>query len=303
MSFFSRYWLIFAALFMVIFTLISVFSHPKPTLTEPALRIGISPFKQAIAGIGIVEPQSEIIAIGTTIPGIISQIYVHVGQKVKANEALFTIDSRDATARYNAENARLDYAKAALEESKNQLKFYENVGDKRAISAEEITQRKDKVALATARVNEVQASLNVIAMEIERLTVKSPIDANILKISTHLGEYAPTGILKDPLIIEGQTDLMHVRVEVDESNAQGFSPKAKAVGFLRGYNPEQIPLVFVRVEPLLTSKKSLSNQGNELVDTRVLVVIYSFNNKNVNAYNGQQMDVYIDHEEKPVVPK
>lgn len=288
---------------MIIFTIISVFSHPKPTLEEPVLQVASSPFKESIAGTGIIEPQSEIIAIGTTMPGIVTKIYVEVGQKVKKNAPLFTIDSRDAIVRFNAEKAKMAYEIAVLNESKHQLQFYEHVEDKRAISSEDMVRRKDQVAIHEARVQEVQATLDIIAMEINRLTVKSPIDATILRISTHLGEYAPTGVLSNPLLIEGNTDIMHVRVEVDEANAQGFTSKAKAVGFLRGYNAKKIPLEFVRVEPLLTSKKSLSNQSNELEDTRVLIIIYSFHNESINAYNGQQMDVYIDHENKPAVPK
>jgi len=98
------------------------------------------------------------------------------------------------------------------------------------------------------------------------------------------------------LIIVGNTNVMHVRVEVDETNSQGLSPQAKAVGFLRGIGSGAIPLYYIRTEPLLASKKSLSNQGSELVDTRVLVIIYSFNNEKIGAYIGQQMDVYIDYE-------
>jgi multidrug resistance efflux pump len=205
--------------------------------------------------------------------------------------------------RFNAEKAKMVYEIAALNESKHQLQFYEHVEDKRAISNEEMVRRRDQVAIHEARVQEAQARLDVIEMELNRLTVKSPIDASILQISTHLGEYAQTGVLSNPLLIVGNTDMMHVRVEVDETNAQGISPKAKAVGFLRGYNAKKITLKFVRVEPLLTSKKSLSNQTNELEDTRVLIIIYSFHNENINAYNGQQMDVYIDHENKQAIPK
>lgn len=281
---------------MLVYTLISIFSHPKPELAEPSLPVATSPFKNYIAGIGVTEPQSENIAIGTSLPGIITEVYVHVGQKVKVNDPLFKIDSRDAQARYASQKAKLAYAIAAARESKNQLKLYESVDDKRAISVEELTRRRDKAAIDEANIEDAQASLDVVATEIERLTVKSPINGSVLKVSARPGEYAPAGALAEPLIILGNISVMHVRVEIDETNSQGLSPKAKAVGFLRGYNSGSIPLYYVRTEPLLSPKKSLSNQGGELVDTRVLVVVYSFNNIDVGAHIGQQMDVYIDYE-------
>lgn len=281
---------------MLIYTLVSIFSHPGPELAEPSLPVATSPFKNYIAGIGVTEPQSENIAIGTSLPGIITKVYVRVGQKVKVNDPLFKIDSRDAQARLASQRAKLAYAIAVARESKNQLKLYESVDDKRAISVEELTRRRDKAALDEANIDDAKAAVDVVTTEIERLTVKSPINGTILKVSARLGEYAPAGALAEPLIIVGNINVMHVRVEIDETNSQGLSPQAKAVGYLRGYNSGSIPLYYVRTEPLLASKRSLSNQGSELVDTRVLVIIYSFNNVNVGAHIGQQMDVYIDYE-------
>jgi hypothetical protein len=41
-------------------------------------------------------------------------------------------------------------------------------------------------------------------------------------------------------------------------------------------------------------KKSLTGDSTELVDTRVLQVIYRIDDKNVPVFVGQQMDVFID---------
>lgn len=301
-SIFKRPWLIVLAVIMLIYTLISIFSHPKPKLAEPSLPVAMSPFKNTIAGVGSIEPESENIAIGTSISGIITKVYVTVGQKVKVNEPLFTIDSRDASARLTSQRAKLTYAQALATEAQNQLRLYERIDDKRAISVEELTRRRDKVALNNANVDDAKAALNIVETEIDRLTVKSPINGTVLKVSARLGEYAPTGILAVPLMIIGNTEVMYVRVEVDETNSQGLSPDAKAVGFLRGYDSQSIPLKYVRTEPLLTSKRSLSNKGSELVDTRVMVILYSFDNVKIRAHVGQQMDVYIDYE-KNIAPK
>jgi hypothetical protein len=53
-------------------------------------------------------------------------------------------------------------------------------------------------------------------------------------------------------------------------------------------------LEFVRFEPYVIPKKSLTGDSIERVDTRVLQVIYRIRDAEPSVYVGQQMDVYID---------
>jgi hypothetical protein len=53
-------------------------------------------------------------------------------------------------------------------------------------------------------------------------------------------------------------------------------------------------LRFVRVEPMVVPKKSLTGDNTERVDTRVLQVIYAIERSEYPAYVGQQLDVFID---------
>ena len=53
-------------------------------------------------------------------------------------------------------------------------------------------------------------------------------------------------------------------------------------------------LTFVRVEPYVVPKKSLTGDASERVDSRVLQVIYSIANPCCPLYVGQQVDAFID---------
>ena len=48
-----------------------------------------------IAGSGLVEARRENIPIGVNIPGVVTEVHVKKGQKVKAGDPLFRIDDRD----------------------------------------------------------------------------------------------------------------------------------------------------------------------------------------------------------------
>ena len=92
----------------------------------------------------------------------------------------------------------------------------------------------------------------------------------------------------------GNLHPLHVRVDIDEHDAPRFRPGAAARASLRGTPEVSYPLQFVRVEPYVVPKKSLTGDNTERVDTRVLQVIYDLDVKDRPIYVGQQMDVFID---------
>jgi hypothetical protein len=64
---------------------------------------------------------------------------------------------------------------------------------------------------------------------------------------------------------------------------------------LKGDPTTRFPLEFVRVEPFVVPKKSLTGENTERIDTRVLQVIYRVApGAGPRLYVGQQVDVYID---------
>jgi hypothetical protein len=85
-----------------------------------------------------------------------------------------------------------------------------------------------------------------------------------------------------------------VRVDVDENDAWRFQPASKAAAFVRGNRELKADLSFVRVEPYVLPKRSLTGESTERVDTRVLQVVYAFDRGVIPVYVGQQMDVFIE---------
>ena len=73
----------------------------------------------------------------------------------------------------------------------------------------------------------------------------------------------------------GRLKPLHVRVDVDEHEAWRVRPDAKATAAVRGNaESESRRSTFVRFEPFVVPKKSLTGESTERVDTRVLQVIY-----------------------------
>jgi HlyD family secretion protein len=151
--------------------------------------------------------------------------------------------------------------------------------------------------VARAAVDLAQAQVEQTKTEIDRATVRAPIDGQVLQVSVHPGEYvgAQPG---QTLFMIGDLTRHHVRVDVDEHDIPRFKPGAAAKAYLRGHAQIELQLSFVRVEPYVTPKKSLTGDNTERVDTRVLQVIYAVDPCDQPLYIGQQVDAFIDLTDK-----
>jgi hypothetical protein len=112
-------------------------------------------------------------------------------------------------------------------------------------------------------------------------------------VNVRPGEFVG-GQWKQSLIVLGNVTQLHARVDIDEHDIPRFRPESTAKAMLKGWPQDVYNLKFVRVEPYVIPKRSLTNENTERVDTRVLQVIYSIDTQGRRLYVGQQLDVFID---------
>ena len=282
-------------------------NQPVP-VAQPVAVPANSPFPTFIAGAGIVEAKSQNISIGTPLGGIVQQVPVKVGDMVKAGDILFRIDDRETLAELGVRKANLARSKAAVGEAeasaidtKTLLELIEAVTDRRAISTEDLDRRRNAHLLAKARLEsaraqvlQTEAELASTQTTLERLVVRAPVAGEVLQVNIRPGEFAPAGVGNSALMVLGNLDQLHIRVDIDENDAWRFRKEGNAVAYLRGNRQFKTDLKLVWVEPYVVPKKSLTGDSTERVDTRVLQALYSFNRATLPAYVGQQMDVFIE---------
>jgi multidrug resistance efflux pump len=148
-------------------------------------------------------------------------------------------------------------------------------------------------AIARATVEQARAQIEQTKADLERSLVRASVDGQVLQVNVRPGEYAgaPPG---QALVVLGNLKRLHVRVDIDENDIPRFKPGAPAKAAPRGDPTQQFPMSFVRVEPYVIPKKSLTGDNTERVDTRVLQVIYAVDASDQPIYVGQQLDVFID---------
>ncbi|WP_314955771.1 efflux RND transporter periplasmic adaptor subunit [Bradyrhizobium cosmicum] len=265
----------------------------------------------------MIEASTRNVSISTPTSGVVGKVNEKVGDRVKQGQALFHINGCDLETQLATRQAATTLAKLQIREAelslanaRRRLDQAKPLHDRNVISPDEFAGRGYDAALSDARAASARANADLAAAQlqeaeaaVERLTVRAPIAGDILQVNVAPGEYAQTGALSKPLILMGDTQTLHVRIDIDENDAWRFTPGTPAKGFLRGNSAISFDLRFAYVEPFVVPKSSLTGLSAERVDTRVLQVIYSVSKGNLPLYVGQQVDVYVKADDSAVAPR
>jgi len=135
-------------------------SKPVHKPTVPPAAPPESTSEDTVAAVGLVEPESEHVALSCPVSGMVTSLYVKAGDRVKKGERLFTVDDRDL-------NAELQVKRAALSLSEARLQKLEQ-----APRPEEVPPAEAKVAEAKALLADAELQVRLINSVSDRRAVK-----------------------------------------------------------------------------------------------------------------------------------
>lgn len=297
-----------------------------------------------IAGLGEVQAAGEPVAVGTPVSGLVREVSVVAGTRVRKGDVLFAIDDRELKAELAMREAavrvaesrlkramagtrpedlpparaKVEAGKVAVARAEDAFARIAALRGSSAISQDEyksrqftVQQAKAELAdaaavlarleagtwsfdieLAEAEVGQARATADRVKADLDRLVVRAPVDAAVLRVAARVGEYQTAGSEVPPVLL-GTDGPCQVRVQVDEEDAGRVTEGAAAEGYVRGRDRTRVPLRFVRIEPRVVPKASVTGGKGERVDTRVLVVVYEIADAAVRVYPGQKLDVFI----------
>ena len=279
--------------------------NPGPVSAPPR-----SPYTRTVASTGLIEASRENVKVAAPREGLVTRVFVKVGDAVKAADPLFQIDDREVRARIRLLEAQVASlrSQAGVDQSliadlDDQVKRFAQLGRDRVATEDEVKRREFLLATAKARAAATAAAIAAAeeavrqaGTDLEILTVRAPRDGRLLQVNLREGEFASVKSA-EPLMLLGDIDRFQVRAEVDEQDAVLILGDQPAVASLKGHSDLRMTLRFVRIEPYVVPKRSLTGDSLERVDTRVLQVVYAFERPAFPVYVGQQVDVFIQRPE------
>jgi len=287
-------------------------AEPPPPVPPPT-----SPFGHTVAGAGIVEPNNHAsgtsaVSVGSQVAGVVTQVHVTIGQEVKAGELLLQLDPRqaDADLRVREASVPVNEAQVRAAEATYQTQRDQSERDKQLSTTQLAEQDRfahtqaylnagAQVGLAKANLALARAQVDQGRTNVELLQVRAPSDGTVLQVNVRPGEYVTT-FAGQPLVLLGNLQPLHVRVNIDEEDLPRLRLDAPARARIRGdASREEVMLRFVRLEPFVVPKMSLTGANTERVDTRVVQLIYAVEPgsrlvREKKVLVGLLLDVFID---------
>lgn len=183
------------------------------------------------------------VEIRPRVAGYLDAIHFREGGVVNEGDLLFTIDDREYVAAVNVARANLVRAETRVELAEQELERSERLIEARAISAEELDQRRGERLSAVADVNSAQAQLVQAELNLSFANITAPITGRIGAALIRPGNLVTPGdtllttlVSIDPVYVtfEGDED---VYLKYEAASRSGNRPSSRDVA-----NPVQIAL-------------------------------------------------------------
>lgn len=134
---------------------------------------------------------TNVIEVAPDVSGLIVDVRVADNQAVTQGQVLFVIDSARFQLALNQAEATLAQRKATLDEARREFVRNRGLGD--LVAKEVYEESQTRVDTAAASVQEAQVALGVARLNLERATIKSPVDGYLSDRAPRVGEYAASG--------------------------------------------------------------------------------------------------------------
>jgi HlyD family secretion protein len=217
-----RYWVSPAiAALLLAFAVWSVFRVEPPARAEPPAEPATRVFPYQIAGSGIVEPNSETIAVATELGGVVKRISVRPGEDVGVGAPLFAIDDVGYRAARDAAQAAVSVKTAALAGTESQIERQAFVVASAAASVEAAQADLDRAALDRARYERLSATTVASQQRLENAVAEERRAAAALSgaRSTLLAARLQTNVL-NAARLEAQAALAEAQAKLAEAQAK-----------------------------------------------------------------------------------
>jgi len=182
--------------------------------------------------------------------GFVTNVYVNEGEKVKRNQTLYTIDSREIDSAKRQSELSLQMYQNQYTNVKLNLERYKRLLEKDMVSKYEVENLELAALNLQDMINIAKARLQEVKNQYKYLNVKAPNNGVVVAKNIKVGEMAMPGM---PAIILSDLSELKISAEIPESNLALIkhgkkviieipSLKLKAIGKISAIIPNSNPM-------------------------------------------------------------
>ena len=175
---------------------------------------------------------------------------------------------KTAVARRTGKASDVDLKTAQTAFARAQDRLTQARADLRSVEADPATPLP---TLAEGQLNIARMELRVAEAELERLIIRSPIDATVLQVNAKPGEFGAANSAR-PLVSLGDLSALRVRAELDEQDYGAIKIGQQAIIRADAYRDRDFAGIVASIAPIVSGRLSEPGQHN-LTDVNVAEVL------------------------------
>lgn len=135
---------------------------------------------------GTIRPKNEV-DVFAKVPGRIDQVFVQVGQTVKENQVLATIEHKEIAWQAKAAEAAFEVAKANLDGARQELERTQALFEGGSAPKAQLDGMKTRLALAQAQAAQAEAAAGLAQQQVANSKIEAPIGGVVTRRNINLG--------------------------------------------------------------------------------------------------------------------
>lgn len=175
---------------------------------------------------------AQVVRIAPEVAGTVVKVNVKDNQKVRRGEVLYQIDPERFRLAIGQAEAQLEAARITLRQKTEDAGRRRGMDD--LISGEDIRRSTQAVDLAKAELHHARVALDIAQLDLERTTLRAPVDGYVTHLRLREGDYASVG---QPNVALLDTNSFWITGYFEETRLHAIRPGAPVQIRLMGYTP------------------------------------------------------------------
>ncbi|MBB5469463.1 multidrug resistance efflux pump [Paraburkholderia sp. Clong3] len=135
--------------------------------------------------------RADVIQVAPDVSGLISSVEVTDNQQVKQGQVLFRIDQARYTLALRQAEATAQQRRATLDQARREYARNRQLGN--LVAAEVLEESRSRVEAGEAALADANVAIDTAKLNLERSTIKSPVDGYLNDRAPHVGEFVAAG--------------------------------------------------------------------------------------------------------------
>lgn len=171
----------------------------------------------SVKATGVIKPMvGAQVNVGSSASGVVTHLYVRIGDRVQKGQLLAVLDSRELTARRDADTAALQVARANLNYARTDLRRKQELKAAQIIAPSVLDVATQAYAVAEQQYNQAQANLQDANTQLGYTQLFAPIAGVVSAVSTEEGETVTAGFATPNFLTLLDLSRLEVWAYVDE---------------------------------------------------------------------------------------